>query len=294
MTFFSGPDSLEIAGEPMQCQGPRVTRVEGLKYYRAVARRHGLDIRTGVTVLRTRGQDGDFRVETDRGVYAAAKVVIASGYYSRPVMLGVPGEHLPKVRHYFCTGRPFRGKLGAVVGGRNSAGQAAIELARSGADVTLIHRRSSFGMKPWIEGELRDLIERGVVRAFFNSHVTYFAPDRIHIQTPVGRAELANQVVFAMTGYSADLAFLQRCQIRLSECGTRPRFFGTTMETNCPGIFLAGTAAAGAHTHEISIEDGRRHGQLVAAALIRAEAPDSIYGGKGSFRLAMLSGQRLR
>jgi thioredoxin reductase (NADPH) len=280
MTFFSGPDSLEIAGEPMRCQGPCVTRVEGLKYYRNIARHHALNIRTGVTALRIGGGDGDFRVETDCGVFIAAKVVIASGYYGRPVMLRVPGEHLPKVKHYFRTGRVFRRKDVAVIGGRNSAGHAAVELAREGASVTLIHRRSSFGMKPWIERELHELINRGAVRPILNGQVTSITPDRIGVQTPGGEIEIANNVVFAMTGYTADLAFLQRCQVRLTECGTRPSYFGATMETNCPGVFLAGAVAGGTHTHEISIENGRHHGRLVAAAVTRARTvvPDPCQG----------------
>ena len=276
MTFFTTPELLEIGGLPMTSLGEKPTRTEALKYYRRVAGYFRLDIRQYERVVRIDGDDGAFVVHTedrDGGskAYAARKVILATGYYDRPNLLNVPGEDSPKVIHYYKEAHPYYDMDVAVVGGKNSAAIAALELLWAGARVTLIHRGEgvSDSVKYWIKPNLENRIRSGEIRAFFRSQVAEIHPREIVVATPEGEIRLKNDFVFAMTGYHPDLDFLARHGITLDADTQRPRTDPDTLESERKGIYLAGVLVAGMHTNEIFIENGRFHGAQIAAAIAR-------------------------
>jgi thioredoxin reductase (NADPH) len=249
-------------------------RTEALKYYRRVADHYKLDVRQYEPVLRIEGDDGHFRIETsDRNecqrTYDAKKVIIATGYYDIPNMLDVPGEDLPKVLHYYKEPHPYYNHDVAVIGAKNSAAIAALELYWTGARVTLIHRGGgiSTSVKYWIKPNIENRIKNGEIRAFFHSTVTNIHRDNILISTPEGEVLLKNDFVFALTGYSPDTEFLGQLGIRFDEQSRRPRTNPQTLESDRAGIYLAGVIVAGMHTNEIFIENGRFHGKQIAQAI---------------------------
>jgi thioredoxin reductase (NADPH) len=195
--------------------------------------------------------------------------VLAMGYYDVPNMLGVPGEELDKVLHYYKEPHPYYGHDVAVIGGQNSAAIAALELHWTGARVTLIHREAAIsrGVKYWIRPNLENRIKSGEIRAFFHSRVVEILPDSIRVATPDGEKTLKNDFVFAMIGYRPDLNFLSATGITLDSATQKPRTDPATLESERPGIYLAGVIVAGMHTNEIFIENGRFHGQLIAASI---------------------------
>ncbi len=277
MVFFTTPELLEIGGIPMTCLGEKPLRVEALKYYRRVAQHYQLDIRQYEPVLGFEGSPGAFRVRTrDRnGVeheYRSRFVVLATGYYDRPNLLGVPGEDLPKVSHYYREPFPYFDQDVLVVGGKNSAAIAALELYRAGARVTLVHRRErlSDSIKYWIRPDIENRIRNGEIRAYFQTTVREILPDSVILNTPGGEVALKNDFVFALTGYHPDTEFLARHGIRFDEATQRPRVNPDTLESERPGVYLAGVVVAGMHTNEIFIENGRFHGEKIAEAILRA------------------------
>ncbi|MGC8794495.1 MAG: YpdA family putative bacillithiol disulfide reductase [Bryobacteraceae bacterium] len=271
MTFFTTPELLEIGDIPFTCAGEKPTRLEALKYYRGVARYYRLLIRQYERVERIEGKDGQFRIYS-RGrfgserSYEAAKVVLATGYYDCPNLLGVPGEELPKVTHYYKEPHPYYDTDVAVVGGRNSAAIAALELYRAGARVTLIHRGETLSdhIKYWIRPDLENRIRNGEIRALFRSRVIEILPEAILVETPQGRIRLANDFVLAMTGYRPDTEFLASLGIEFDPQTQRPLTNPDTLESQRRGIYLAGVVVAGMHTNEIFIENGRLHAQRIA------------------------------
>lgn len=280
MVFFTTPELLEIGGLPMTSLGEKPTRVEALKYYRRVAGYFELDIRQYERVVRIDGDDGSFMVHTEdrcgaNGTYAARKVVLATGYYDRPNLLNVPGEQSPKVFHYYKEAHPYSNSDVAVVGGKNSAAIAALELYWSGARVTLIHRgaRISESVKYWIKPNLENRIRSGEIRALFQSRIREIHPYHIVVETPEGVLQLNNDFVFAMTGYHPDLEFLARHGITLDPLTQRPKTDSETLESERKGIYLAGVLVAGMHTNEIFIENGRFHGVQIAEAISRELLP---------------------
>jgi len=271
MTFFTTPELLEIGDIPFPCLGEKPTRLEALKYYRGVARHYGLRIHQYERVERIEGEDGNFLAYTvDRyggaRCYQVQKIVLATGYYDRPNLLGIPGEDLPKVSHYYKEAHPYFDSDVAVVGGRNSAAIAALELHRAGARVTLIHRGAALSehVKYWIRPDLENRIRQGEIRAYFGSRLREIRPDWILVTTPEGDLRLANDFVLAMTGYQPDLEFLASLGIRLDEATGRPRTDPESFQSERPGIYLAGVVVAGMHTNEIFIENGRFHGRQIA------------------------------
>ncbi|MEK7407416.1 MAG: YpdA family putative bacillithiol disulfide reductase [Acidobacteriota bacterium] len=271
MTFFTTPELLEIGDLPMTCAGEKPTRIEALKYYRRVAGHYALNIHQYERVERIGGGDGDFQVHTqDRHggahVYGARKVVLATGYYDRPNSLNVPGEDLEKVIHYYREPHPYFDMDVAVVGGKNSAAIAALELQWTGARVTLIHRgeRMSDHVKYWIRPNLENRIKSGEIKAYFGSQVLEIRPESILVATPEGELKLKNDFVFAMTGYHPDVDFLAAHGILFDPETRRPCTNSATLESDRPGIYLAGVIVAGMHTNEIFIENGRFHGRQIA------------------------------
>jgi thioredoxin reductase (NADPH) len=275
MTFFTTSELLEIGGIPFPSTNAKPGRNEALEYYRQVAAFYNLDVRQYLRVERVTGSDGDFTVHTaDRfgraGEIRARKLAVATGYYDLPNLMGIPGEDLGKVNHYYDDPHPYFNLDVAVIGGKNSAAIAALELWRHGARVTLIYRGD--GVQPhvkyWIKPDIENRIKNGQVTAYFKTQVVEITQDAIVVDTPEGRKTLRNDFVFALTGYHPDFDFLQRMGVEC--CGTdrMPACHGETLESNIPGIYLAGVIVAGERTSEIFIENGRFHGLQIAQALV--------------------------
>ncbi|MGA9068799.1 MAG: YpdA family putative bacillithiol disulfide reductase [Terracidiphilus sp.] len=274
MTFFTTPELLEIGDIPFPCANTKPNRNEALQYYRHVAAFFRLDVRAYHRVKRVTGADGEFAVHTlDRfgrgGVIKARKLAIATGYYDLPNYMNIPGENLSKVYHYYFDPHPYFGTDVVVIGGKNSAAIAALELFRSGARVTLVHRDGEMHshVKYWIKPDIENRIKSKEIRAFFRSEVVEINPDTVVIQTPHGRETLRNDFVFAMTGYHPDFDFLSQLGVRTEGEDNLPVCDPDTKESNVPGIYLAGVIVGGSRTNEIFIENGRLHGKQIAEAL---------------------------
>lgn len=275
MTFFTTPELLEIGDIPFASPNQKPTRQEALEYYRKVAEHYQLDVRQYEPVQKIEGSDNNFVVRTTdrhgrKREYRARKLILATGYYDRPNLMGVPGEDLPKVLHYYREPHPFFGLDVLVVGGKNSAAIAALELWRHGARVTLVHRREgiSNSVKYWIKPDIENRIKAGQVKAYFNSTVKEIAADHVVLKTLDGDVTLANDWVFALTGYHPDFEFICNLGCRLrGDDDKKPVVNPKTLESSVPGIYLAGVIVAGMRTNEIFIENGRFHGQAIAADL---------------------------
>ncbi len=274
MIFFTTPELLEIGGIPFPSTNIKPNRNEALQYYRCVAALYKLDIRQYHRVERVTGHDGAFIVHTmDRFGRSSAihsrKLVIATGYYDLPNYLQIPGENLSKVHHHYFDPHPYYDTDVLVVGGKNSAAIAALELWRSGARVTLVHREAeiSYHVKYWIKPDIEKRIADAQIDAYFSSELIEITPDAVIIETPEGRKVLKNDFVFAMTGYHPDYKFLESMGIQFQKEERRPICNPDTLESNVSGIYLAGVIVAGSHTDEIFIENGRFHGKQIVAAL---------------------------
>jgi thioredoxin reductase (NADPH) len=275
MTFFTTPELLEIGNMPFSSPNQKPNRNEALEYYRKVAEHYRLNVRQYENVERVDGADGNFTVHTMDQFrrmlqYRARKLVIATGYYDLPNYLGIPGEDLTKVKHYYHEPHPFYGLDVLVIGGKNSAAIAALDLWRHGAKVTLVHRHAEMHrhVKYWILPDINNRIKNGEITAHFSSNVTNIAEDDVTLSTPQGPVTLANHFVFALTGYHPDFNFIERLGVTLDEANDRcPACDPATLESNIPGIYLAGVVVAGERTNEIFIENGRFHGQLIAEDL---------------------------
>lgn len=276
MTFFTTSELLEIGNIPFPSPNAKPTRNEALEYYRKVADHYNLDIRQYRTVISVSGQDDDFRVITRDSagrevVYRTRKLIVATGYYDLPNYMNIPGEDLPKVHHYYDDPHPYYNLDVLVIGGKNSAAIAALELWRHGARVTIVHRGEAMNkhVKYWILPDIENRIKNGEVTAFFNSRVTAIANDAVTIETKRGTQTLPNDYVFALTGYHPDFDFLTALGVELEGPDLLPRCNRETLESNVPGIYLAGVIVAGSRTSEIFIENGRFHGRQIAVDLER-------------------------
>jgi thioredoxin reductase (NADPH) len=272
MVFFTTPELLEIGNIPMTSLNEKPHRTEALKYYRRVADHYKLDIHQYERVDNLSGVDNAFEVRTtDRygchHTYAARKIILATGYYDIPNLLNVPGEDLPKVLHYYKEPHPYYNQDVAVIGAKNSAAIAALELFWTGARVTLIHRGAQISekVKYWIRPNIENRIKSGEIKAYFHSQVVEIRPDTILLNTPQGEVLLKNDFVFALIGYSPDLEFLNSIGVTLDPATQRPRSDPATLESERSGVYLAGVIVAGMHTNEIFIENGRFHGTQIAS-----------------------------
>lgn len=272
LVFFTTPELLEIGDIPMTSLNEKPVRTEALKYYRRVAELYKLDIRQYERVESFDGADGHFTVHTEdrhgcRRHYQARKVILATGYYDKPNLLHVPGEDLEKVIHYYKEPHPYYGHDVLVVGGKNSAAIAALELHWTGARVTLVHRGETLSdsVKYWIRPNIENRIKSGEIRAFWRSKVVKIDPLSVLLDTPEGPITLPNDFVFAMVGYHPDTDFLARHGIAFDVETRRPRLNPDTLESERTGVYLAGVLVAGMHTNEIFIENGRFHGRQIAA-----------------------------
>jgi thioredoxin reductase (NADPH) len=275
MVFFTTPELIEIGGLPMVCAGEKPTRTEALKYYRKCAEHEQLELALYERVERVEGRDGRFAVHTvgatgTRACYQAGKIVIATGYYDLPNHLGVPGEDLPHVSHYYREAHPAWAQDVVVVGGKNSAAEAALELFRAGARVTLVHRRPELGatIKYWVRPDIENRIKAGEVKAMFSTVVTRIEPEQVWVRSDGGgERALPARFVFLLTGYHPDFEFLRALGIRLDSATNKPDYHAETLESNVAGIHLAGVVLGGNHTGEIFIENGRFHGAQIIRAL---------------------------
>lgn len=274
MTFFTTPELLEIGDIPFPSVNQKPTRNEALEYYRKVAEHYQLDIRPYQKVDVISGSDGDFRVHiTDRFernlTHHARKLVVATGYYDLPNYLGIPGEVLPKVHHYYDDPHPYYDLDVLVIGGKNSAAIAALDLWRHGARVTLVHRgpRMHKHVKYWILPDIENRIKNHEITAYFESTVEEIREDSVVLMAPSGSMAIKNDFVFAMTGYHPDFDFLTTLGVELGGEDRCPMCDPKSLESNVSGIYLAGVIIAGERTNEIFIENGRFHGRQIASDL---------------------------
>lgn len=274
MVFFTTPDLLEIGELPLVCAREKPTRLEALKYYRRVTEYYRLKVKLYERVDAVRAVNGHFQIRSSfqRGQVGtpepltAKKLVVATGYYDNPNYLGIPGENLPKVSHYYSEAHPYYGLDVAVIGGANSAAETVLDLYRSGVKVRLIHRGSDLSthIKYWVRPDIKNRIERGEVEAHLETRVVEILPDRLELERRGGaRFEIPNDAVLALTGYHPDYAFLEAMGIDIDAETGKPQTDPETSETNVSGIYLAGGIVAGRETNRIFIENGRFHGQKI-------------------------------
>jgi len=274
MTFFTTPELLEIGDIPFASAHTKPTRQEALEYYRKVTEHYRLPVVQYQWVKTVMGRDGDFQITTtDRHGrvydYHARKLIVATGYYDLANMMHIPGEDLGKVFHYYREPHPYFDLDIMVIGGKNSAAIAALELYRHGARVTLVHRGPKMHnhVKYWILPDIENRIRNGEIKAYFNTTVSEIGTDYVALHTPEGAVNFKNDYVFALTGYHPDYDFLRSMGIELSADQCRPMCDPVTLESNVPGIYVAGVIVAGSRTNEIFIENGRFHGQQIAKDL---------------------------
>ncbi len=275
MQFFSTSELLEIGGIPFTTPNDKPTRREALQYYRDVALRRQVRIQAYETASSiTRRDDGLFAVTTiDRfgaaRVYTAHAVVVATGYFDHPNLLGIPGEEMTKVSHFFTEAHPYTGMKVAIIGGNNSAVDAAMELLRVGAELTVIYRGEDYSasIKPWVLPLFKSMVDKGRITMLFGCRTVHIAENTVTVQ-PIAEGRdpliIANDFVLALTGFRPERTLLTDAGAEVDPSSTIPAFNPETMETNVPGLYIAGVIAAGREANEIFIESGRHHGKLIA------------------------------
>ncbi len=278
MVFFTTPELLEIGDLPLTTSSEKPTRIEALKYYRKCAEHYQLELRLWERVEGVAGGDGSFEVQTlgtdgQRHNYAARKIVVATGYYDLPRRIGIPGEDLPHVSHYYTEPHEFWRRDVVVIGGNNSAAEAALDLYRAGARVTLVHRRLQLGaeIKYWVRPDIENRIKAGEIRGLFDSRVTRIEPRKVWVANSGGEYEIPADQVFALTGYHPDFDFLRSLGVQLDPETNKPAFNPETLESNVRGLFLAGVVIGGNATSDIFIENGRFHGKQIIRALTSSQ-----------------------
>jgi thioredoxin reductase (NADPH) len=274
MVFFTTPELLEIGDLPLVSPAEKPGRVEALKYYRKAAEHYELELLLFELVLGVEGGDGNFTVHTrtDEGVahsHRSRKIVVATGYYDLPNKLNVPGEDLPHVSHYYTEPHAFWNQNVVVIGGKNSAAEAALDLHRNGAKVTLVHRHAHLGqtIKYWVKPDIENRIKAGQIQAQFETRVMEITPQEVIVGNHRGEERLPAKQVFALTGYHPDFQFIQSLGVHLDPVTCKPVLDPNTLESNIRGIHLAGVVIGGRHTGEIFIENGRFHGKQIIEAL---------------------------
>jgi len=270
-TFFSSSDRLEIGGVPFITENRKPTRNQALAYYREVVKIKQLRIAPFEAVELVEKIGDLFTVTTSKNQYEAKFVIIATGYYDHPNNMNIPGEELPKVFHYFKEAHPYFGQNIVVIGGKNSSVDAALALQQAGANVTVLYRGSEYSnhIKPWVLPEFEAMVRNGKITMVFHANVIEITPNSVVYEIDGKKEEIANDFVFAMTGYHPDHCFITKMGVTIDPETGRPFFNEETMETNVEGIFIAGVIAAGNNANEIFIENGRFHGDLIANEIKR-------------------------
>jgi thioredoxin reductase (NADPH) len=270
MTFFSTSDRLEIGDVPFISHGPKPNRAEALEYYRRVCSSHGLRINLYEKVEQITKVNDVFSLTTPKGKYQAKAVILALGFYDLPFLLDVPGEDLPKVKHYYDEPHPYFGQQVMVVGAANSAVDVALETWRKGAAVTMVIREANLreSVKYWAKPDIENRIKEESIKAYFNSEVLEIRPESVRIRTPEGELTLANDFVLAMTGYQPPFAFMEKAGVKFQndEFHT-PVYNEETMETTTPGLYLAGVVCGGLKTNKWFIENSRVHAEVIMGDL---------------------------
>lgn len=275
MVFFTTPDLLEIGGLPFTTPFEKPTRVEALRYYRRVTEAFDLQVQLHEKVTSIdRGTDFETATSRPDGVrksYHSRFVVVATGYYDNPNMLRVPGEDLPHVSHYYTEAHPYYRQRVVVVGGKNSAAEAALDLWRSGARVTLVHRGSRLGdaIKYWVKPDIENRIKEGSIEARFGARVVEIRNSSVVVESDGASDEIPADAVFLLTGFRPDVELLRRAGVRVDETTLAPVHDPETLESNVPGLYLAGAVVSGRETNRVFIENGRFHGNLILQAIRR-------------------------
>jgi thioredoxin reductase (NADPH) len=266
MIFFTTPELLEIGGVPLVSEREKPTRNEALKYYRKVVGAYGLKVHQYEEVLRIEQvREHVFRVHTTAASYDARNVVISIGYYDNPNMMGVPGEDLPHVSHYFTEAHPFYDCDVVVIGGKNSAAEAALDLFRGGARVSLVHRGPAMGqtVKYWVRPDIENRFKNGEITPYFNAQILEIDKDHVKIAQNGTTSALPAQQVFALTGYHCSTKFFDQLDVKYDPETLRAQHDPQSFETNVPGIYLAGSVVGGRLNGEVFIENGRFHGEVL-------------------------------
>jgi thioredoxin reductase (NADPH) len=278
--FFSTAEKLSLGGVPFVVAADKPTRRDALAYYRAIVRHFALDVRQYERVCTVERSDGGFIVrsetlEGERNEMRARAVCVATGYFGSPNLLGVPGETLPHVAHVYREGHPAFDQDVVVVGGGNSAAEAALELWRSGARVTLVHFGPTFDkkIKPWVLPDLQNRMKEGAIAARWNSRVAAIEPGLVTIRGPQGDERLAARFVYAMTGFAPNMELLRAAGVPIDETTGIPAHDSETLETSVPKLFIAGVVAAGYDANKVFIENGRFHGDRIVARLLGRPVP---------------------
>jgi thioredoxin reductase (NADPH) len=271
MTFFSTSERLEIGDVPFISHGSKPNRAEALEYYRRVCSSWQLNVALYEGVTSVDRKEGVYEVLTSKGKYSAKNIVLALGFYDLPFLLHVPGENLPKVKHYYDEPHPYFGQRIVVVGAANSAVDVALETWRKGAHVTMVIREDAIreSVKYWVKPDIENRIKEGSIPAYFNSEILEITPTAVKIKTPEGVKHVGNDFVLAMTGYQPPFDFMKKIGItfQADEFHT-PVYREDTMETAVPGVYLAGVVCGGLKTNKWFIENSREHAGIIIAALI--------------------------
>jgi len=276
MRFFSTADRLEVGGVPFAIPEKNPSRQEALVYYRRVVEHFGMKVRQYEAVEAIQGSEGAFRLTTrtkagEERSYEARYVVVATGGFHGPNLLNVPGEDLPKVLHYYTEPYPFYDQDVLVVGGRNSAVESALELFRGGARVSMVHFEEWIddGVKPWVVPDITNRLQKGEIPSYFRTRVMEITPETVKLRSEEDGSvtEIPNDWILAMTGWRPNPILLRSLGVEMDPVSGIPHHDPETMETNVPGVFLAGVLAAGNNANKIFIENGRAHGGQILAAL---------------------------
>ncbi|MFH6967320.1 YpdA family putative bacillithiol disulfide reductase [Flavobacterium sp. FlaQc-28] len=267
MTFFSTAERLEIGDIPFNCLAPKPGRQEALEYYRNIHRYFKFNINLFEKVTEVKKiENSTFVVSTDKKLYKAKNVIIATGFYDIPIQMNVIGEELPKVRHYYKEAHEYAFRKVLIVGANNSSVDAALECWRKGADVTMVIRKNEINsrVKYWVKPDIENRIAEGSIKAYFESNITKVKDNEVEIETPNGKVTIENDFILALTGYKPDLTFLEKIGIELSNDELKiPIYNAETMETNVKGLFLAGVVCGGMQTHKWFIENSRIHSNMI-------------------------------
>jgi thioredoxin reductase (NADPH) len=277
MQFFTTPERLEIGGHPLVCAGPKATREEALKYYRGVARTEGIRVQTYTKLLNADEVEtrlGNTRISWD-------KLVLATGYFDHPNRLAVPGEDLPHVHHYFDEAHLSYGLDAVVIGGKNSAVEAALQLFRAGARTTIVYRGASWpkSVKYWLRPDLENRIKAGEIAARLGTHVSAITPREVRVHGLGGEEAIPADRVYALIGFHPDLGLFDRIGIKYDRETGRPAINSETLETSVPGVYVAGSVTAGNRISEIFIENGRFDGEKIFGSPAERAQAQNLYQG---------------
>ncbi|MDY0408332.1 YpdA family putative bacillithiol disulfide reductase [Paracerasibacillus soli] len=273
-TFFSSSEKLEIGDFPFITEKQKPVRIQALAYYREVAKRSNLRINTFENALEIVKQDDYFMIKTIDNQdkikeYAAEQIVVATGYYDQPNFMHVPGEDLAKVSHYFKEGHPYYNKDVVIIGGKNSAVDAALELHHAGANITVLYRGETYSssIKPWILPDFESLVNKDIIKMVFQAHIDKITHEYVYYRVNGEQKKVKSDFVFAMTGYRPNVELLNHAGVHINKENGKPQYNEETMESNIDGLYIAGVVAAGNNNNEIFIENGQFHGQLIAQAI---------------------------